>query len=239
MSGWISLLKKCISIFIPKEINFIKIDNFHNTKQKFVFIDRSKTLNINKSLLTPLENKNLGRTIRAALDEDGVIILEKESNKQLEQFKKFDKSTENKKQVEFLKKIIPPEDIKIWRAAIYLRNCFNKGKPVDHLKQEIIMRYGDKGRNIANVCSAGYINKFLVPLYEYASENIENEDAKQKLFKSVYENLVEKLQFSIFVHSQTTVPEIVKEVKKKIQYRVHLILIHGVGRENVDKIKKA
>ena len=66
---------------------------------------------------------------------------------------------------------------------MYLRHCDNtialKGR-VAGLKFQLMQKYGDKGRNIANLCTANYLEDWLIPAYGELSETLNNDDLTKK-----------------------------------------------------------
>jgi hypothetical protein len=141
-------------------------------------------------------------------------------------------SNKNTPVLNFFRPIIPLEDFEALNSALYLREVFLSNGDVSKLKQDIRKRFGDRGNTIANLCTAGYFEKFLMPLYNSSKEK----------FNELYEIIVAKSVLAIFVHSDMTQEQIPKEITYKLEistkYGIKFIHIHGIGILNVNKIKK-
>lgn len=139
----------------------------------------------------------------------------------------------------FIRTNIPLQDQSIWYSALILRDEFNKGhnEVVSKLKQQLISSRMDRGRNIANLCSAGYLETLIMPLYEAAKEK---DDIN--VFNRIYETIVVEYPFAVFVSSNRPYQEIKDEVTNKVKhvksYGWKKVSIHGIGEENVKTIQK-
>ena len=113
-----------------------------------------------------------------------------------------------------------------------MRKKFEKGVSISDLKRDIIMRFGDRGRNISNLCSAGYFEEFLIPLYNSDKEN----------FERIYEDLIANSMLAVFVNSGMDADDIPKELERKIliskKYGFKFIHVHGIGKKNISTIKE-
>jgi len=232
VSGTLSNLKGIINI---DEFNLIKI--VHNdSSDKKVYTDSSKNLIINTAQLNPSERKE----IIASAEQEGQVLLDGEAKKRIEDFKQKDGSQDTKKILDYLRNKIPVPDIPIWRVSLYLKKCFEAGEKVGSLKSDISARYGERGRNICNLCSSNYIEDWLMPTYDLLEKNSENKDVALKKFKALYAKMVEELPFSVFVSSQDKEGEIRARIEIKmeanIKYGIKFLNIHGIGHRNIKRI---
>ena len=239
-------LDKLRNLF-PELKSFIKIDSIVNIKitrhdhsKKVEYSDQSKQITFNPKQFSPKEKELFKSAIDSALDEN-YTLLEDQSNALIEDFRIKDGSSDSRKTLEFLRDKIPAEDFPIWRAALYLAACVAEGEKVADLKADIITRYGTRGRNIANLCSAGYLEDWLIPAYKVFKENSENESSAIDKFQILYRIIVEEVSFSVFVSYWMKSEEIKKLIQNKMEtnlnYGVKFVNIHGIGKRNVKIIR--
>jgi len=164
--------------------------------------------------------------------KEGNPILEINASELLSQLYEYNKENKNNQTLNFFKPIIPLEDFEALESSLYLREVFIKNGDVSKLKQDIRKRFGDRGNTIANLCTAGYFEKFLLPLYNSSKER----------FKELYEIIVAKSVLAIFIHSQMSQEQIPKDITNKLRistkYGIKFIHIHGIGDYNINKIKE-
>lgn len=235
--GFLDKLKKIfetkLNINLSKFINIDKSIHIHITDkgQKYSADKLTNTVNINYSELKE-ELKSIIRPI-----EESYPILGEKSEHLREDFKLQDSSSENQEILQFFKDKIPETDHKILRAALYMRKQFELGNReiVKRLKIDIIGKYGDKGKNITNLCTAGYFEKFIKPMCE-----IKPTDE----FKKFYELIIAESPYAIFIHKGMNKTEIERTIaermEKNLKYRIKpfKIKIHGIGKENCSKIRE-
>ena len=117
-------------------------------------------------------------------------------------------------------------------ASLFLRKKFLENQEVRHLKQDIRIRFGDRGNHIANLCTAGYFENFFMPLYNSSKED----------FEKIYEVVVSKSAMAIFVHNQMNDTEIVKKITERLEiskkYGLKFLYIHGIGERNIATIRR-
>ena len=189
----------------------------------------------NSNTLTPEKKKGLSKILHDYIHEfpeEKNKLLETETSKLLNNLYKYNKEKKNDQIINFFKPIIPISDLEALDASLYLREIFKNRGNVEKLKKDIIMRFGTRGKNISNLCTAGYFEEFLMPLYNYSKEDFEN----------VYEIIISKSAMAIFVSKDMSQFEIQNEIRKKLdiskQYGIKFIHIHGIGFKNITKIKK-
>ncbi|HAZ10814.1 MAG TPA: hypothetical protein DCY56_06895 [Candidatus Omnitrophica bacterium] len=240
--SFLEALGKLLSNLKLPDINFnIDLSNNINIKkddhsQKTEYHDDSKNLTINLAKLDSSERKALKDILPKAI-EDGYSILEDETKKSIEDFKAKDSSAGNKEVLDFLKPKIPPEDFNIWRASLYMRSFFEAhDKPkTRQLKCDIMQRYGDKGKNIANLCSARYLEEVLIPYHGSLEGKYEDKIVLDK-FKSMYKMVVDELPLCVFVNHIMNKNDIKGEIELKKKYGLKYINMHGIGTSNIKKI---
>jgi len=188
--------------------------------------------------LTDKESKKLFKLLPQAV-EDGYTLLEEKFDTKIQSYKKIISSNDNQKIIEYFKGKIPLLDLPILKASLYLKSLLDKGKKTWNIKKEIILCYGKRGKNISNLCSAGYFETWIKPLYEKMAEspNFEKKD-----FIQIYNEIVENSPFALFVSSGMKSSEIKKALLDKVKtisnYGIRQLNIHGIGDKNMTKIRE-
>ncbi len=215
--------------------------NSNNHNEKIDYDSTKKIIAVNLQKLS-LEEKEKFREVLVEAKDQGQIILQDKSANLIHSFKDEDSSSDTEPILEFLKKVVPVEDLKIWRAALYIRALFKERKDITELKGDIVAQYGQKGKNITNLCSAGYIENLLIPNYEYLKENSSDEEATKEQFDVLYALVVKQLMVTVFVHLKMDEDEIKEQIVRKIEqnlkYGIKFLNMHGIGKSNLDKINE-
>ncbi|MBI2405477.1 hypothetical protein HYV21_00270 [Candidatus Microgenomates bacterium] len=233
-------LSKLINISFPK---LKRLGNIHiasdNKLEKITVNDNKKVINVTINV-EKLESKDIAQ-LQAILKElvikNDELVIEDNARKTLEDFSNVDKQRGNQSLLEYFKGKIPSRDIEILRASLYLKSIFERGEPVFQLKQDIMNRFGDRGRNISNLCTAGYFTSQIRPLYEemYAQPNFSPEE-----FFRVYDIIVTESPYAVFISAVMSQEDVKREVLDRIRvgktYGIKYLNIHGIGEDNVDKI---
>ncbi len=212
-----------------KEINFIKIEN-HQDNRKYVYVDKSKNLIVNPK---EAPGGKFNEFVNAVV-EDKNSLVEENAQKQYKELAEVEERKDNQEVIKFYEKKIPSEDVLILRAALYINEKHKKGENIDGMKHSISIKYGKRGRNIVNLCSAGYFHQMIRDLYIHLEEV-----GMEKEFSFYYENIVTELDFAVFVHRNMNISEINSEIKHRIKNSIDFLDIHALGEENVRKVKES
>ena len=199
-----------------------------------------KTLEVtvNPELLqnSPEQLESIKELMRLSVANAGGL-LEDKTDQLLEEVGKFQSSPENVALIADLKTKIPVNDVPIWQAALYIRMVHQSGRSIDGLKMSIIDRYGDRGRNIANLCSTNYLEDIILPIYD---ELRSRPNFSQSEFNTQYEVIVTQYPFAVFVARSTPEAEVLSEITTKIKYNItygiHSLNIHSIGEDNSAKV---
>lgn len=236
MSFW-EILKHLFKI---ENVNFspnitINLSLFSGNK-KSVYNREEKILRLNLNKVSPSELREL---LESAVDKNDYLLLEEKARETLDDFRAVDGSTRNRQFLEYFQRKIPNEDLTILRASLYLKKVFDRGNPTEDLKQDIMRRYGDRGKNISNLCSAGYFESLIKPLYEVMRSS---HGFSQDKFLSFYNIIVGEFPFAIFINrnmSKIKVREdFLAKIEKNRKYGIQTLNIHGIGEHNVGKIRE-
>ncbi|MFP4656584.1 MAG: hypothetical protein ACLFNK_03310 [Candidatus Woesearchaeota archaeon] len=236
--GFFDKLKKFIEFFdssndskialIDNSKNNISV-NIVNAKQgEAVEIDK-ENVSIDTDHLNEEKREELRSLVKDYVDEDGLLLEERSSNL-LDELYNFNKSKHTT--LDFFKDIIPDEDYSALKASVFISIKFKKGEQITTLKEGVIKRHGDRGKNICNLCTAGYFEEFLIPLY--------NSDKDR--FEEIYEDLISNSMLAVFVNPGMKPRDIEKQITRKMsmlkKYGFGFIHIHGIGKKNISKIRR-
>lgn len=135
-----------------------------------------------------------------------------------------------------LKPYIPPLDFRALQASLLMGEYFRTHKDgVEEIRAGIIERFGDRGRRITNLCTAGYFET----LAKLCKENCGSTEGISK-FKSIYETIISQEAFAVFVtgamSKEETESAILRKSVANIGYGKKYVDIHGIGQVNVKKI---
>lgn len=196
------------------------------------------TLNLNSSDVK--DPAVLAESIRQLVGEhvqvDGRPVLEQTAAGTIEDFSSQDKY---QSEIAFFQGKIPHQDMIILRAAYYLRTVHERGDNVKELKASITQRYGQRGSNISNLCSAGYFESYIRPLYDTLSGR---EGFTLSMFQENYDFIIDNYPFAFFVNGQQDLADLTQKIIDKLlfnrRYGLHKLTIHAIGRDNIAKVKQ-
>jgi len=191
----------------------------------------NKILTIIPGNIDEREKEDLLNVIKEIF-EAGYLLWKASKKEVLNSYIKYSEDNDDQKILAFFNPILSPNDFSALKMSLYLRAQHKSGYEIHGIKSDIIDRFGDRGANIANLCTAGYFEEEFMPLYNSAS---------QKEFYEYYEIAVGKKARALFVHSGMTEGDIEKEVhntySKAVQYSMKEFRLHGIGKINVQNIK--
>ena len=211
-------------------INITK--NSHNlNKKEFVYDENEGRLDILLDNLSVEKRDKIKEIVKENIQE-GNAFLESNTLKLLYKLNNFKNKKEYDSVLAFFKNIISPADYESLEASLFLRSIFMQGGEVSRLKRDIRERFGERGKNIANLSTAGYFEEFLMPLYNSSKER----------FLELYDLTVSKSPFALFVHATMNEIEIMGELGSKLEiskrYGLKFVHIHGISERNVRKVKE-
>lgn len=234
-----SLLDKLSSIF-HFDFSRLKDARIHilsDNKIEKTIIHDNRVVNINVGNVDSQTLPKLQQAIRVAVNQEGKLLLESGAKKTLDDFQKIDSLEKNRKLLEYFRDKVSPTDIAILRASLFLREVHKKGQSVGQLKLDIVNRYGYRGANISNLCTEGYFESLIQPLYE---EMVAQKDFTLEKFQTAFEIIVTQFPFAVFISNRMTQNAVKTEVIKKMEinkkYGIRKMNIHGIGASNVEKI---
>lgn len=198
-----------------------------------------KTVDIDLLLLSEEERRLL---LPMALEEQG-HLLDTGARQDIDQLMKSKTNPETKDLLFLFKEILYPEDLMILKSAMFMKIHYdaNKHSRALIIKKQISVRHGRRGRNITNLYCEGYFGSMLKPLYDNLSKKHPSDIQAKKKFYAIFDDIVNDLPHTTFVNSMQSREEVLAEVEKKIngvlEYGVNTFHIHGIGKDNINKIR--
>lgn len=169
----------------------------------------------------------------------GQPLIADETSEGIKDFLLTEESTDVNKIINSIKEFIPEEDIRIIRAANHVNRKFKERVgSVDRLKEDIGFRWGQRGRDITNLLTAGYFENYIVPVLTGKVETPFPKLSRAKF----YEIVVNEKAFSVFVPKGITDEElktkiINQSIRNVEEYSRNYVNIHALGVINVRKVK--
>ncbi len=232
--GWFEALKDFVNVrlkFGNSSFFTLNINSHNTTTENKAELDK-KTLIIYPKNLSASDKKALEKILKEAENEEE-LLFDEEKSLILKNAVAYEDSGEDDLILKFYKGEIPPLDYKALEQSLFLRSEFKAKRQIAGFKLEISNKYGARGNNIANLCSANYFEELIKVHNEYGLE----------VFKKTYELLVGQGIYALFIHYAMKAVDIEKEIKRNIQackdYDIPGFRVHGIGKENIKKIKTA
>lgn len=243
MANWLDKLKNFVEAGFHLDLSHftlinIQIGEINNAKKgdiKSVMLDeKSQTLQIDISRLT----KEQMRDFRSIVDSyivEGNYLLEEESADLLNKLYSFNKKSDYQKHLSFFKGLISTDDFKALESSYFMRTEHESNADsviIGNHKKEIRNRFGQRGGHIANLCTTGYFEELLIPIYNYEPDS----------FQSWYKLVVDQGALTLFIHSGMKNEEIISTLRNKTElakrYGLSHFYVHSKGARNIRTIKK-
>ncbi len=213
----------------------IKVNKNDYSKKILVLNKTGEVEKLNLGALDKESDREFAELFTQA--ESGTLFLNEGTNKLIESAKETLGENDSKSLIDFFSGKIPPDDLRILKSAVVLRKQFKEGKDVSIYKHQLSGIYGSKANTICNMCTAGYFEDFLMPLYGTMSkgENFKTED-----FTIAYMQLIQDFPIAIFINSSMGLEDLEKIIRARIEsnkkYEISYLNIHGIGRSNINAI---
>ena len=213
---------------------YTRVDNSKKITS-VVINDKKELSSINLAALTKDQDGELANLFKEA--GSGTAFLSENTSKLLEATKQTLSEGDSKALIKFFEGKIPQDDFRILKAAIVLRKKFKEGENIADYKRKLSEIYGAKANTISNMCTAGYFEDFLMPLYKTMSND---ENFRQEFFTEAYKQLIQDFPIAIFINSSMSLEELEQKIRSRIgsnkKYRIPYLNIHGIGRSNLSAI---
>lgn len=241
---WFDKLKDIIKIEI-KELIKININTVNNPDPEVnhTLSADKKTLTINATKVEAEgKKKELFEALKEGVEQDDLLLIESKAECRIKDIRAKLKEGDIGTILKFYKDKIDENHWKALQASLYVRKVFEKREgSIDYLKKDLIKRFGDEGRIICNLCTSGYFDKdgYITQLYTEMSASSDFEPAK---FGEEFKKIVTLSPFAEFVHKDMSEEELAGEINQKLstyqKYGIRFLAIHGIGKQNVEKIRK-
>ena len=94
---------------------------------------------------------------------------------------------------------------------------------------------------MANLCTAGYFESWIRPLYEEMVKTEGNKAVALDKFQKVYNTIVDELPWTVFVSQTMTACDLEKQILYKLEkiksYGTDFLNIHALSVSNVNKVR--
>lgn len=215
--------------------------NSNNTSKSVEYDEDTQILSLNYKKLPYTEINKVREILRGAQNEGATFLL-KESQELIKDIKLKEESVDVKSLLEYFIHKIPPDDYNALRAAIYIDTLFKEGKNsknIYRLKGDVGRKYGVRGLKICNLYASGYFETMIKPLYEEFSQS----GFARRDFINKYNIIINEEAFAVFIRADMDCAEvktiITTKMSRNLGYGRRDITIHGIGRNNAEKIRKA
>lgn len=202
-----------------------------NREAKYRINHQSKVVTFYIPNLSVKEKRKLQRAIREEVGDDSAMLIKQAKFDLISRLYKYNNKSDNKI-LSFFQNVLSRPDWLVLRDSLFLRNEFKNDRSIALLKQDIISRYGERGNLISNLCTAGYFEETMIPLYNHSQEE----------FHKYYDIAVNRGITALFVNSHMSVEKIKSEIKGRLTsakaYGLSDFHIHGIGKTNIAKIKQ-
>lgn len=215
-----------------KNIHGVKIASNNKTQiTNNIFI-------INPKSLPPEIQGKLQDTMKEFYEEK-VELLKEDTSKQLADYTSKIATPENQTVIEFFKSRLSQEDMVLLQSCLYLRTVFNNDGDYAVLKSQIVERYHGRGASVSNLCTAGYFESLIIPMFQ---ELERNGSLPNEVFRAIYDDIVVNYPFAVFINQRMNSDEVEAMIMKKIEANkkngTPRLNIHGIGERNIEVILK-
>jgi hypothetical protein len=232
--AWLEKLKALLNIDIKESLVNVNINVNSNNTKIVEYHEAERKLDINVNNIPPEKFEQMKPIVREYIGDDKRFLDDK-TCRLLDELQKYAQESggDDNKVRKFFENIMLPDDYEALESALYIRKASrNHDDDVPKLKKDIRDSFGDRGSNIANLCTAGYFESYLMPLYNNSPQ----------AYKEYYEKIIREGILACFVHQFMKPEDIAAEISAKIveckKYGIPSFHIHGFGRDNVRKIKE-
>lgn len=226
-------LKKIIPANIAEKLYDydLKVSHSNSASDKNHHVDKDKkivTIYLNK--LTFKEKNILEKQVLNSFNENKLKFVENDKIDLVEKLIAYDKK-DNGTTLTFFSNILTKNDLLALRDSLFLRDEYLSGHIISDLKKDIALAYGERGNIISNLCSAGYFEEVMIPLFNKSKTE----------FMSFYDVAVDRGVKALFVNAGMTTQTIKEEIKRRLNSAkasgLKSINIHGIGKKNIQNIK--
>jgi len=223
---------------IFKNNKFVLVDFSRNTTYVVEAKDQ-RVLSIDLTKASLEEKRQIKESLDFLIQTEEEIVLVKDSKILAEKISKNLPNDEDAELLEFYKGKLVPEMHQALEPCLILRQMNKKGENISEFKIKIAKQYPLFGNNMCNMVTEDYFHKHFKELYfSMAAEN----DFKIENYRVKVFTIVKSSPYTVFMTKYKSFDEQQLEVKVKLErlrrYGTGKLLIHGLGRDNVEKAEK-
>lgn len=236
-----SIVSIKVDISSLKDFSVKLIDFGKGNKFSLITVENNKKeilLNISaKELEDPEVRKRVQSLVYEEVANESRPVLEAEVSDKLIQIE--EEQRDDNELIAFFEGKIPAEDMKVFKSALYLRKISGPGVSIDRYLSEIRYKYGQHGANIVHLCTAGYFESYIAPMYEELSAR---PNFKEHHFLENYNLIIDNVPIAVFVKRADTLESLLTQVTQKLNfnrgYGLKKLHLHAIGHENVQKVNQ-
>jgi len=216
--------------------NTITIFKFTKNEKQVIEI-KENTLSLDLSKSNDQEKKSIKGLLDFIVQGKEEIFLNSLSSEKTQSIKNNLPDQSDKSLLDFYKDKLNPDMYKALEMSLVVRSFFKKGGNITELKRDISKKYPSFGNNLCNLTTEGYFDTHFKDLYDNMIQD-EDEAFDIRVYQKKVENIVNSLPFTVFVTRYKTYDELSGEVLFKLEklkkYGTGKLLLHGIGKENVN-----
>lgn len=217
--------------------NSITFFNFSRNTHETVEVKEGNKLVIDLSKATDEEKKLVKNILDSRVQSENEAFLMDHSSEKTIKIKKSLPRGESEELLKFYKEKLKPETYKALEASIIVKNAFDQGEDILEMKKDISRKYPTFGNNLCNLVTRGYFNEHFKELYQ---SMLKDEEFDINIYQRKVEKIIKSLPYMIFITRYKSYDELSGEVRFKLdklkKYGTGKLLLHGLGRENVNTV---
>lgn len=215
--------------------NNITVFNFSKNTSETVEVKDGNKLVIDLSKATEDEKKLVKNILDSRVQSENEAFLMDHSSEKTLKIKQNLPCGESEELLKFYKDKLKPEMYKALEASLIVKSAFEREEDISEMKQDISEKYPTFGNNLCNLVTRGYFNEHFKELYQ---SMLEDEEFDINVYQRKVEKIVKSLPYTVFITRYKSYDELSGEVRFKLdrlkKYGTGMLLLHGLGRENVN-----
>ena len=220
--------------------NKFTLFDFSKNQSTTLEVKEGGILSIDLSEASPEEQRKLKEgVIDVVVQQNEDVLLSDKSKLKTTTIKNNLPDETDKRILDFYKDKLNPDMYKALELSLIVKNAFRNGDDITELKRDISSKYPEFGNNICNMVTEGYFDDHFKGLY---SSMFEEDSFDIRNYQKKVEKIVKSLPYTVFVNKYKKLDETSGEVNfklnKLIKYGTGRLLLHALGRNNVDTALK-
>ncbi len=142
---------------------------------------------------------------------------------------------EDKELLKFYKDKLNLNLYKALEASLIIRSSSKEGEDITELKRDVAKKYPDFGNNLCNLTTRGYFDGHFKELY---NSMLEDDNFDILSYQRKVDKIVKSLPYIVFITRYKSYDDLSGEVNFKLEklkkYGTGKLVLHGLGKENVN-----